>query len=195
MGDQLGVSKTVVREAIRSLAARGLVEVRAGSGTYIRGFDGGVMSRPMDLLLRSGHVEAGDIHEVRQVLEVHIAGRAAQRAEAADLEALEETVVALQAPAMSAITFAETDVAFHKRLAAVARNPLFSVLADAINGVMIEVRLRAYENSPDAVEGALYYHSRILDRVRARDVSGARRAMEEHLDYSLSVMQRQAGDQ
>lgn len=189
LGEQLGVSKTVVREAIRSLSAKGLVDVRAGSGTYIRGFDGSVMSGHMNLLLRSGKMAAEDIHEVRQALEVRIAGRAAERAEPRDIESLEETITALKAPGMTAITFAETDVAFHRRLATAARNPLFSMLAMAINDVMIEVRLRAYDRGPEAVERALDHHTLILASVRRKDVEGTRRAMELHLDYSLSVMQ------
>src|SRR5262245_61941046 len=80
LGEQLGVSKTVVREAIRSLSARGLVEVRAGSGTYVREPSQDMVSRPMALWLRSGVLTVEDVHVVRTTLEVQIAALAAQRA-------------------------------------------------------------------------------------------------------------------
>jgi GntR family transcriptional repressor for pyruvate dehydrogenase complex len=128
LGEQLGVSKTVVRESMRSLSAKGLVEVRAGSGTYVRKVDRELMSRPMNLLLRSGDVRPQDIHEARELLEVNIAGLAAERAEPADIAAMAETIEALKSPSITAQIFAETDVAFHRRLAEAARNPLFTVL-------------------------------------------------------------------
>ena len=193
LGAKLGVSKTVVREAIRSLAARGLVEVRPGSGTYILGFHREMMAGPMSLLLRSGTLSTEQVHEVREVLEVEIAGLASIRASAKDMEAMEETIEALKAPQISAMEYAEADVAFHQRLAEAAGNPLFSVLANAINDVMIEVRLLAYAYNKSSVERALHYHSWILENVRKRDVEGARRAMEEHLRSSLAVMRHVAG--
>jgi GntR family transcriptional repressor for pyruvate dehydrogenase complex len=192
LGEKLGVSKTVVREAVRSLAARGLVEVRAGSGTYVRQFDQDVMSRPMNLLLRAGDFKVEHVHEVRQVLEVNLAGFAAERAQENDIENMQETIRRLESPQLSATEFAEADVAFHQALAAAAGNPLFSVLANAINDVMIDVRLRAYAHNSASVERALYYHTRILDRIGDRDVAGARQAMEEHIEYSLGIMRRAA---
>jgi GntR family transcriptional regulator, transcriptional repressor for pyruvate dehydrogenase complex len=188
LGERLGVSKTVLREAIRSLAARGLVEVRPGSGTYIREINQDMMTRPMALWLRSGVLGVENVHEVRVSLEIQIAGLAASRASEDDLIAMEQSIAALKAPQITAIEFAEADVAFHKRLAEAAKNPLFSVLANAVNDVMIEIRLQAYECNAPSVERAVYYHSRILDNVRKHDIEGARRAMEEHLAYSLEVM-------
>lgn len=126
LGEKLGVSKTVVREAVRSLVTRGLVEVRPGLGTYVRQFDPGLIVRPMNLLLRAGDFKVEHIHEVRQVLEVNLAGLAAERAHESDLDAMQETIRKLQSPQISPTEFAETDVAFHRRLAAAADNPLFS---------------------------------------------------------------------
>jgi len=195
LGQQLGISKTVVREAIRSLAARGLVEVRAGSGTYIRQVNNDMVTRPVALLLRSSVVDVEHIHEVRVSLEVQIAGLAARRASEEDLAAMRQTIAALEVPEIPAMAFAEADVAFHKSLADGARNPLFSVLANAAHDVMIEVRLLAYAANPQSVERAVYYHSWILDTVRRHDVEEARRAMEEHLDYSLKGMRLAAAQQ
>jgi DNA-binding GntR family transcriptional regulator len=59
---------------------------------------------------------------------------------------------------------------------------------------MVEVRLRAYELTPQAVEKAVYFHELILNQVRERNVVGARQAMEDHLVWSLEVMQRARGE-
>ena len=195
LGQQLGISKTVVREAIRSLAARGLVEVRPGSGTYIRQVSDDMVTRPMALLLRSAVLDVEHIHEVRLSLEIQIAGLAARRASEENVKAMQQAIAALEVSDIDAMAFAEADVAFHKGLAEAARNPLFSVLANAVNDVMIEIRLLAYAANPQSVERAIYYHSWILDNVRRHDVDGARKSMEEHLDYSLQGMRLAAEQQ
>ncbi len=169
--------------------------MRPSSGTYIRGFHREMMTGPMSLLLRSGTLRTEDVHEGREVLEVEIAGIASGRASAKDMEAMEESIDALKAPQISALEFAEADVAFHRRLAEAAGNRLFSVLANALNDVMIEVGLLAYEHNESSVERALPYHSWILENVRKRGVEGARRAMEEHLRSSLAQMRLFAAQQ
>jgi GntR family transcriptional regulator, transcriptional repressor for pyruvate dehydrogenase complex len=189
---KLGVSKTVVREAIRSLSAKGLIEVRAGSGMYVLGLGSDLMKDPMNLLLRSRHLKPEDIFEVREALEVKIAGLAAERAEANDLNEMDETIRALNKRKLTPIEYAELDVAFHKRLAQASGNPLFSALVNTINDVMVEVRLRAMGvlGETKFIAEAIEQHSRIFERVKARDVEGARRAMEDHLALGREHMRR-----
>src|SRR5690348_10925383 len=70
MAKMLGVSRTVVREAIRSLEARGLVESRTGSGIYVKPLDHQIVQEPIGLLLRSASLSVEDILEVREMLDV-----------------------------------------------------------------------------------------------------------------------------
>jgi GntR family transcriptional regulator, transcriptional repressor for pyruvate dehydrogenase complex len=189
LGELLGVSRTVVREAVRLLAAQGLVDVRTGSGTFVRGVGPDIMKPSLDLLLRASALNAEDIHEVRALLEVRIAELAAQRARAMDIKAMEESISLLKNPAITAGEYAEVDVAFHCHLAAATQNPLFFALVRSLNGVMIEVRLRAASMLGDVPrERAIFYHSQILERVKAKDPQGARAAMIEHLNYAQDVM-------
>jgi GntR family transcriptional repressor for pyruvate dehydrogenase complex len=189
---KLGVSKTVVREAVRSLVAKGLIEVRAGSGMYVLGLGSDLMRDPMKLLLRSRHLKPEDIFEVREALEVNIAGFAAERAEANDLKEMAETIRALNKRKLTPIEYAELDVAFHKRLAQASGNPLFSALVNTINDVMVEVRLRSISVLGEAkfIADAIEQHSRIFERVKAHDVEGARRAMEDHLAGGRALLRR-----
>jgi GntR family transcriptional regulator, transcriptional repressor for pyruvate dehydrogenase complex len=191
MSFKLGVSRSVVREAIHRLIAKGLVETRTGSGIYVRVLGSHLVTEPINLLLRSRWFNRDEILEVREVLEVKIAGLAAERAQARDLEAMQATIEALSNPKLAPAEYAEIDVAFHNRLAAAAGNPLFMVLANSINDVMINIRLRAFRvDGPMVVERAAFYHRRILEKVRAHDVEGARRAMEEHLAEARDTLRR-----
>lgn len=191
MSAKMGVSRSVVREAIQQLTAQGLVETRTGSGIYVRDLGTHLVTEPMKLLLRSRRFGTEEILEVREVLEVKIAGLAAERAQPADLEALQATIDALTDHPLTPSEYAETDVAFHNRLATAAGNPLFSVLSNSINDVMIKIRLRAF--SVDGIETAkraAHYHAAILERVAARDVEGARRAMTKHLGEARDTLRR-----
>ena len=191
LGAKLGVSKTVIREAIRSLAAKGLVEVRPGSGTYVLDLGEEIVAKPIALLLRSHVLEPRHIHEVREVLEVRLAGLAAERARPEDIEAMAVAIQRLEKPKLTANEYAEADLAFHVGLARAAGNVLFSVLVNSLNGVMKEIRLWAFKHDgPSAAERAVTYHSRILERVRERDIEGACNAMREHLADAEQTLQR-----
>lgn len=190
--EQLGVSKTVVREAVRSLAARGLIDVRPGSGMYVMDITANLMSEPMDLIVRSRHLTVENIHEVREVLEIKIAALAAERASAADLAALEESIRRLDDAGLTAVEYAQLDVEFHSRLAAAA-NPLFSILINSINDVMLEVRLQAFKlGRQKFVREAVQQHTKILKYVKRQDAGGAQRAMTEHLMYGRANLLRAA---
>src|SRR6266550_8265050 len=88
LGEQFGVSRTVVREAVRSLVAKGLIEVQSGSGLRVAAVGPAAVRESMRLFLRAGQLDFEKVHEVRAVLEVHIAGVAADRATTADIEQL-----------------------------------------------------------------------------------------------------------
>lgn len=191
MSAKMGVSRSVVREAVQQLTAQGLVEARTGSGIYVRHLGNHLVTEPMNLLLRSRRFGTEEILEVREVLEVKIAGLAAERAQPADIETLQLTIDALTDHQLTPAEYAETDVAFHNRLATSAGNPLFSVLSNSINDVMIKIRLRAF--SVDGIETAkraAHYHAAILEKVVARDVEGARRAMTAHLGEARDTLRR-----
>src|SRR6266550_7559142 len=90
LGEQFGVSRTVVREAVRALVAKGVIEVRSGSGLRVAAVDAAAVSESMSLFMHGGGIEFEKVHEVRTVLEVHIAGLAAERASDDDVARLRE---------------------------------------------------------------------------------------------------------
>jgi GntR family transcriptional repressor for pyruvate dehydrogenase complex len=184
LGDQFGVSRTVIREAVRSLVAKGLLEVRAGSGVRVATIDASAVRETMGTYLRlHGEVDYGNLHEVRSVLEIEVAGRAAERAEEADVDLLrhscDEMEVALADPERVSVL----DVEFHRLLAQATHNGLFVVLLDSIGDILLDIR-RATMGIPDRPVRGLEFHRKILDRIAAHDRKGARKAMKAHLEDS-----------
>lgn len=189
LGDQFGVSRTVIREAVRSLVASGLVEARSGRGLQVAQAGPEAVSRAMAMFLhRSDSIDYPRVNEVRAALEIDMAGYAAERAEPADVERL--TALTDELAAVDAVDrAAELDVAFHRAIAQATQNDLFPVLLDAIGPVLLEVRRRAFDD-PELRSYAIEAHREILAAIAAGDADGARAAMRRHLETSVATWTR-----
>jgi GntR family transcriptional repressor for pyruvate dehydrogenase complex len=189
LGEQFGVSRTVIREAVRSLVAKGLLEVRGGSGVRVATVDASHVRETMGMYLRvNGEVGYGNLHEVRAVLEIEVAGRAAQRADDDDVERLRTSTDEMEAAIGDVERVSVLDVEFHRLLAQATHNGLFVVMLDSIGDILLDVR-RATMGIPDRPARGLKFHRQILDRVAAHDRNGARKAMRAHLDDSEAAWQ------
>ena len=193
LAEQYGVSRTVIREAVRTLVSKGLLETRGGSGTYVRSPDPTAVAASMSLLLRLHHggtpVPYDKVHEVRCVLEIEIAALAARRARPADISALEHEVARQRQADHDRDAYVASDVAFHAALAAATHNELFPVLLNSISDVMAEIRRLGFA-VPGTHENALMHHERILTAVKAGDALAASRAMKAHLRDSQRVLRQ-----
>lgn len=200
LAERMRVSRTVIREAVRVLSAQGLVEARPGSGTFVRELSPNDAAAPIGLLLNLRQVpdRYKNLNEIRRTLEVEIAGLAAERATDEDIAGMEAAVEGIAAHAGDAEQFTQYDLAFHAALATATHNELYSVLLTPITDLLLEFRLTAYRyDAQGSIEGALTYHRRILDRVKARDPEGARQAMRDHLHQARTLMEaahKQAGE-
>jgi GntR family transcriptional repressor for pyruvate dehydrogenase complex len=192
LAGQLGVSRTVVREAVRTLQAKGVLDARSGSGVRVAELDASLIGEPMRLYIRasgalsgagSGHLD--ELNEVRHTLEVRLAVLACETATADDLDRLRAAHAAFVA-ADDVETASRCDVAFHRTIAEITHNRLYGVLLDAIGDVLLDIRrrtLRAPGNVPLAVE----QHAAVLDAITSRDPDAARDAMHRHLEDARRV--------
>lgn len=187
----LGVSRTVVREAVRSLVVKGLLEVRQGGGTIVRAPDPALVSEMMSLMLRtsSGDVAFTHVQEARRLLEVELAALAAERRSDVDLAQMQAQLAIMLEYAADAERWAEADVAFHAAIANATHNPLFPVLLGSIADLLLEVR-RTGIRLRDTPTKAYQHHLTIFERIRAGDRLGARKAMQEHLHESEQTFQK-----
>lgn len=192
---QLGVSRTVVREAVRSLAAKGLVHVSQGrGGTTVSHPSAKSMTTSMALFLRVGQpqLDYEKLIEVRRVLEIEIAGLAAQRRNDEDLQRLSDNLREFAKVSDDREQFARSDTAFHAALARATHNELFALLLDSISEVMVEGRRLGFD-VPGTAARAYRYHSAIFQQVKAGNVEGARKAMRDHLAEAADTMRKALG--
>jgi len=181
LAQQFGVSRTAVREAVKALREKGMVEAYPGRGTFITDGTSYTIKQSLDRMIKTGQAE-GSLYlaEVREILEPEIAALAATRADEEDITAMREAVAIMDNAKKDPDEFIEADLDFHLALAEAAANPFILSLIDSIVGVLREQRLRIFhvEGGP---ERGQYHHKRILEAVEHRDALGAREAMKAHL--------------
>jgi DNA-binding FadR family transcriptional regulator len=192
---QFGVSRTVVREAVRALAAKRLLDVGVGRGTVVRAPSAVSAAESMKLLLRmqASGTDADKVSEVRRTLENEIAALAAARRTEADLAAMDTVIEAAESRRTDPDAFLKEDLAFHSLLARATHNELFGLLLDSLAEVLLESRLLALR-IPGTARRALDHHSRVLEAVRAGDPDQARAAMDAHMDEARETLKRAIAD-
>jgi GntR family transcriptional regulator, transcriptional repressor for pyruvate dehydrogenase complex len=180
LGEQFGVSRTVIREAVRALAAKGIVDVRSGSGLRVASADEATALESLSWFIRGGRLEYSKVHEVRSTIEVEMAGLAAERRTEEELQAMRDCHARFEAMLGDIDQATAIDVEFHALIARATQNDLFSVLLGSIGDALIEVRhdTLAVGSGQETIDA----HARILDRIAAGDEDGARAAMRDHLD-------------
>ncbi len=181
LAEQFGVSRTVVREAIKTLKQEGLVAVRAGLGTFVVDDTGAALTQSFGLLLSVGKEKhLLDIVEIREILEPEIAAMAAEHATADDIVSLEQALQLMDANLENISEYTKEDHSFHLALANASGNAILPHLIASIVDLLQELRARIA-----VVEGARErgqaHHRNILDAIKQQDPAAAREAMRAHL--------------
>jgi GntR family transcriptional repressor for pyruvate dehydrogenase complex len=186
---QFGVSRTVIREAVRTVAAKGLLEVRAGSGTVISNPKAADVAHSVSLLLHAGRssIEIAHVLEVRRCLEIEIAGLAAERRTDADLAGMTEVLQEAGEYEQDTDFFVKSDVVFHTVLAQATHNPVYVLLLESLADIMVQLREIGFR-VPKTPSQAMQQHHLIFDCIAAGDVAAARQAMETHLRNAERVI-------
>ncbi len=181
LAEQFTVSRIAVREAVKALQEKGLVEIRPGIGTFIINGMPGKVRASLGLLMMFGSAQgSANLVEVREILEPEIAALAATRITPEQINAMSDAVDTMEKALNDVDTFVEADLDFHLALAQATQNPLIPILMDSIIVLLREQRKRIA-----LVDGGLErgqsHHKRILESVTKHDPKAARQAMQLHL--------------
>ena len=181
LAKQFGVSRTAVREAIKALQEKGLVDAFPGRGTFVTNGTSNSMRRSLDRIIKSGDTDGwAYLVEVREILEPEIAALAAVRATDQDLATMRDALEVMDNARRDSDAFIEADLDFHLALAEAAANPIVLSLIDSIVGLLREQRLRIFHIGGGPERGQ-HHHKLILEAIERHDPQGARAAMQAHL--------------
>lgn len=190
LAELLGVSRPVVREALRGLKGLGVVSVLNGKGAVVRELDSSTLEVYFAHALQTIDNSVRDMMEVRRGIEGQTAALAAARrsdTEAAGMEALVRSMrVALDDP----VTYSKRDVQLHVAIAMASGNELFHHMVHSIQSALEDLSLRGMRErrEQESLLEVQTLHERIVDRIVAGDAPGAARAMELHMDVATRVL-------
>ena len=178
--EQLGVSRTVVREALNLLETQGLIRVEHGRGAIVSADSAHALHNNLVFLLRMQPSAMWELMEMRKALEVEVAGLAAERATPEDTATMRAVLDRMRENINAPEGYVDADVEFHDLLARSARNRVLLMMMEPIVDLLLASRRVTGSNEANA-KRALQAHQAILERVEAKDVEGARREMRKHM--------------
>ncbi len=190
LSKELNVSRTVVREAFRSLAAMRIIELATGKRATVAQIDHGAMSLMIEHGVHTEQINIQQIYDVRRTIETRIVTLAAIRrsdAEATDILAL---AAAMRADVGEAAKLMEHDLAFHMALARASRNPVYVLIVGAFQGITRQTWPMGWKSRPTQASRDLMIatHLDIARAVVASDPQQAAASMSLHFDESVRAL-------
>ena len=189
LAEEMGVSRTAIREALRSMELMGCLESHVGEGTYIKAPSLQNIVDPFSMVFRQDQNLQAELLEVRLLLETEVATLAARRRTAGQLLALRLTVTEMQTAVEEGGTGAREDDEFHRLLTEAAGNGALQVILSMCDGMISQTR-ELTQRMSGVPAATLRDHRAILDAVEAGDEKRARRTMRQHLLRAQRNLQR-----
>ena len=181
LATRFGVSRTAVREAVKALREKGLVESYTGKGTFVTNGTSQVIRNSLDLMTRMGQSEGlAYLVDLRRILEPEIAALAAVRIDDQLLATMREAVATMDRSLQDPDAYIEADLDFHLALAEAVDNPLILSLLDSVVGLLRTQRVRIFRVDGGPEHGQ-FHHKRILEAIERHDADAARELMRAHL--------------
>jgi GntR family transcriptional regulator, transcriptional repressor for pyruvate dehydrogenase complex len=193
LAESFAVSRTVIREAMKLLEARGLIEILTGNGVFVSQPDTSVVTRSLGMYLHlQGTVQDSEfkVHELRRILEVEIAGLAAERATEAELDQLRQIIERMSAADHPREQVAMLDLEYHITLALATHNEMISMVYEPVIEYLRQQLLLAWQRYDRSPEVFNHQHQVLFEAVRDHDPTRARAAMTAHLDYARELLDR-----
>ena len=196
IGRDLQVSRGSVREAYRTLAALGIIEIESGRRPRLRPIDPRVLGQVFDYALNTAQVTVAHVIETRRAIELQTAQLAARYATETQRAALRELVAQMRSAGNDHARRVASDAAIHTVIAEASGNPLNSLLLNALRTpVEASARMHFHASRHESEMIRLIdAHDAVVERICAGDSVGAVSAMSYHFDCSIVRVKRADGD-
>jgi GntR family transcriptional repressor for pyruvate dehydrogenase complex len=185
--EHLNIGRSSLREALRAVEALGLIEVRAGTGSYVKGFEGFLSKKQLELGLFEHHHSLKDMIDARQIIEIAIVDLVVQNITDEQLEEMEDVVRIMEEtkpPELEQIL--NCDVRFHELLNKATGNPVLYELVTLVYHIVREVRKEYFTSLQDYTVSSRY-HRVILEALKKRDIKKTKKAMQDHMNWVRRV--------
>ncbi|WP_449621454.1 FadR/GntR family transcriptional regulator [Robertmurraya sp. Marseille-Q9965] len=194
LAENFQVGRSAIREALSALKAIGLVEMKQGEGTFIKGFEAKQITFPLSTAILMNKKDIENLLEVRKIIETGISASAAKNRTEEDLEVMRLVLEEMKTVQGDGELGEKADFKFHLALSAAAHNPLLSSLMEHVSELMFETQRetrRLWLFSKQTTSEKLYeQHVAIFKAIEAGDEEQARRAMLSHLENVEEILRK-----
>src|SRR3954452_15189295 len=187
---KLGVGRSSIRDAVRTLEVMGILEPRQGTGTVVRDLSTDSLVVPLASVLVRKRELVSELLDVRRILEPALAARAAKNATAEEVMELEDTPRRQAEKMQRGEPTVEEDSEFHYAIGRAARNSVVLKVLDILMDLLRESRARSLQTQ-GRPERSYAGHRRVLRAIKRRDPDAAEKAVRKHLEEIESIVMRQ----
>ena len=188
---QLGVGRSSLREAISALRAQGVVEVHSGLGTFVADGSISAITKPLSWCLLMTEHTGGEVIEARRVVEVELAGLAAERATSEEIETIGNKLAAMKAPS-DEVKFLQADLEFHLAVARAGNNRVLYNVLEALRVLILAWMSQAFqfeETRQHYQSGRAFEdHADIYKAICAHDATTARSVTARNIETSMALL-------
>jgi GntR family transcriptional regulator, transcriptional repressor for pyruvate dehydrogenase complex len=187
--ENLGVGRSSLREAIRALEVMGIVETRAGEGTFVAGDTSLRFQKPLEWGVFGAKKTVSDVFEARRTIEIAIMPLIAEKITSKQIEEIQDILAGMEEKKeeQELQAFLDLDYLFHKKLAEYTRNDILKEVVKLTYRIMEEERKSSLK-TPEDYEEALGLHRVVADALSNRDGEKAAAAMRQHMDYTKKLL-------
>ena len=179
LAGKFGVARSSLRQALKVLEVMGVITQRVGDGSYLNNDASAVLSVPMDFLFLLDDTSVQELVEMRLIVEPALAGRAAERATAADIALLKQAIEEFESSEGDRVKLVSADLLFHRRIFQASGNRLSGRVFHMIHRAMLNMMM--VTSRMVDLEHTLRFHIPIMEAIEQREPKQASRLMTEHL--------------
>lgn len=182
MAEEYGVSRNVLREALRVLSEKGIIEIHSGRGAYVADKQNEKLVSQLESILFENVNSLSDIEEVREAVELAVLEKAVERATEEDIRQLETIYEEMEESKSNPKKYNSGDIRFHIQLANSTHNSVFPVLISALYNLTDKKLFRITELYPSRVNSGQREHRGIIDAIKKRDVDTVKNIGRKHFN-------------
>ncbi|MFP5111053.1 FadR/GntR family transcriptional regulator [Bacillaceae bacterium C204] len=194
LAENFQVGRSAIREALTSLRAMGLVEMKQGEGTYIKEFETDQITFPLSTAILMNKEDIAQLLEVRKIIEIGTAAAAAKKRTSHHLEMMEKALEEMKSAQGNETLGEKADLEFHLALADAAQNSLLLSLMNHVSGLMGETMKETRRvwlfSKQTTVERLYEEHKEIYEAIKEQDEEKARKLMHVHLENVEAILQK-----
>ena len=190
LSKELNVSRTVVREALRSLDAMRIIDLATGKRATVAHIDHGAMSMMIEHGVHTEQINIHQIYDVRRAIEMRTVTLASIRRSDGEAQQILTLAQAMRTSSGVPDLLMENDLAFHMTLARASRNPVFELLVGSFQQITRQTWPVGWKSraTPEARETMIATHESIARAIAASDPQAATTAMATHFDESVQAL-------